>query len=710
MNKKIFILTLAVFVLITLNICAAQEIENTTVDDIVSTPVEEDIVEISNDTQTLEVASVSTKLSVESKTDFDVIGDYFKVKLTDASNNVLKNTKVTFSVNGKSYTQNTDSSGIASLQIRLNDGSYNIVSKFAGNSNYKASSLTTKITMDNTREVESGMSNSQIQNIIDNAKVNNVILFKGSSYSDINLIITKCLTLQSNVGTTLKSSLSSPVITIKGLKASLTTVKGFTIEGAGDGIKVDGSDYVKIISNDITTKGNGIVSLNTKYLNVTKNDLVKNSKSGISIAESSYSYIFNNKITGNGVNGIEVAKSSNVYIHANTITNNGENGIYLGTKINGVNYGTKPSNIQINKNTISKNEKNGILVKGAGDNINVKSNTIQSNKENGIALSAIGSNTMQSNVIQDNWANGIKFFDEYVKPDKQDISSNAIFNNLHMDVEAKETYYQENGEKLKLGDNWYTDFAGVCPKISTNNIKFVVKQVGANKFQATFYGSNGNIASLLPDRTLTYQTAGGQTVTMTIKGGTGIFTVDANDGDLVRATVDNSKRDNTYDSKTKESQSTTGSSPTYDYPAIPNYQLYEDIGAGSGSSNGEGSGSGNGGNSNRGNGAVNQASSENTGNSTHSQKTDPANNANNPVNDVSQNYDAQVADSPASASQASSGADADAGSTPESVVKQIIIDEDEFYKVTGISFIILLIILTIGIYYREEIREMKSKM
>ena len=182
MSKKIFLLTLAVLVLATLNMCAAQEIENTTVDDIVSTPVEEDILEMSNDTQTLDASGVSTKLSVESKTDFDVIGDYFKVKLTDDSNNVLKNAKVTFSVNGKSYSQNTDSSGIASLQIRLNDGSYNIVTKFAGNSNYKASSLTTKITMDNTREVENGMSNSQIQNIIDNAKVNNVILFEGTSY------------------------------------------------------------------------------------------------------------------------------------------------------------------------------------------------------------------------------------------------------------------------------------------------------------------------------------------------------------------------------------------------------------------------------------------------------------------------------------------------------------------------------------------------
>ena len=50
------------------------------------------------------------------------------------------------------------------------------------------------------------------------------------------------------------------------------------------------------------------------------------------------------------------------------------------------------------------------------------------------------------------------------------------------------------------------------------------------------------------------------------------------------------------------------------------------------------------------------------------------------------------------------------GSTQQSVIKQILIDEDEFYKVTGISFIILLIILTIGAYYREDIREMKSKL
>lgn len=700
MNRKLVIMGLLALTLLTLNVCVAQELDNSTDIENELSVGEEQVLEVANDTQVLEAASVNTHIDVAGKTDFDVIGDYFKVKLSDSDNNVLKNTKVTFTVNGKTYSQNTDSKGIASLQIRLNDGAYNIVTKFAGNSKYKASSLTAKITMDNTREVESEMSNAQIQEIIDNAKANNVILFKGKSYSDINLVIEKSLTLLSNVETTLKSGSSSPVISIKGSKASLTTVKGFKIEGNGDGVKVDGSNYVKIINNDITTKGNGIISLNTKYLNVTKNNIVKNSKSGISIADSSYSYVFNNKITNNGANGIEVAKSGNIFIHGNTLSNN-KNGIYLGKTVNGINYGDGPSNVQINKNTITKNQNDGILVKNAGDNLNIKSNTIQSNEANGISLAEVGNNVIQSNVITSNGDNGIKFFDMYIKPKNQDISYNAIFGNMHMEVEAKETYYQDYGNKLELGDNWYTDRAGICPKIKTNNIKFTVKQIGPNKYQATFVDSNGNIASLLPDRTLTYTTNDGQKVSINIQGGAGVFTVDAKDGDKIKATVDNSERDNVHDLNTKSSKEINGKSPEYIYPTIPQYDLYEDIGSGNsqGSGNGQSNGNG-GGNSGQGNG-------ENVGNSTHSQNMDPSSGVNNQPNQVSQPESTQAA-SQAGASDAGQSS----GSSPvqQSVVKQILIDEDEFFKVTGISFIILLIILTIGLYYRDDIREMKSKL
>ena len=708
MKKKGLIIVLFAFTLLTLNICAAHEMDNSTDVNAALSNSNESILEMANETQVLEASKDSTHLEVAGQTDFDVIGDYFKVKMLDSNNKAIKNTKITFTVNGKSYSQNTDSSGIAKLQIRLKDGSYNVLSKFAGNSIYQASSLNTKITVDNTREVESGMNSAQIQNIIDNAKANNVILFKGSTYSNVNLIITKCLTLQSTVGTTLKSTSSGPVITIQGSKASLTRVKGFKIESAGDGIKVNGADYVTIYGNDITSGGNGIVGLNTKYLNITKNNIVKNSKSGISIAESSYSYVFNNKISNNAKNGIEVAKSNHIYIHGNSISGNG-NGIYLGSSINGKNYGQGASEIYINKNSISKNVGNGIYVNKAGDNVNIISNSIESNSQNGISLSEIGNNKIQSNVISNNGYVGIEFGGNYIMPKKQEISYNAIVGNREREVEARDTYYSINDGPLKIGDNWYGDGV-VCPKIKTNNIKFTVTQTGPNQFQAAFIDSKGNLASLLPDRTLSYKINDGKSVTLTISGGMATFTVDAENGDVVKAIVDNSRKDNVYDSNSRSSsQSSSGKTPSYDYPSIPNYQLYEDIGTG-GSGDGYGTGQGSGGNANQGNGHSNVGSSENTGNSTHSQKTDPANNANNQVNDVDQSYQTQATTSPASASESSSGADVGSGSTQQSVIKQILIDEDEFYKVTGISFIILLIILTIGWYYREEIREMKSDM
>ena len=118
MNKRTLLAILAVFVLLTLNVCAAQEIENTTADDVVSTTLDSEVLEVSNDTQVVEApdeaeilkaSSADTKISVESKTSFDVIGDYFKVKLADANNKALKNTKMTFTVNGKTYNLNTDS-------------------------------------------------------------------------------------------------------------------------------------------------------------------------------------------------------------------------------------------------------------------------------------------------------------------------------------------------------------------------------------------------------------------------------------------------------------------------------------------------------------------------------------------------------------------------------------------------------------------------
>ena len=101
MDKKTLLMLLIAFTLLTMNVCVAQELDNSTSDvlEIDSDSVQS--LEAANDTDILQASGVSTHFDVESATEFDVIGDYFKVKLSDENNNVLKNTKVTFTVNGK---------------------------------------------------------------------------------------------------------------------------------------------------------------------------------------------------------------------------------------------------------------------------------------------------------------------------------------------------------------------------------------------------------------------------------------------------------------------------------------------------------------------------------------------------------------------------------------------------------------------------------
>ncbi|MBQ2831463.1 right-handed parallel beta-helix repeat-containing protein [Methanobrevibacter sp.] len=697
MNKKGFIIILTVFVLLTLNFSVAHE-----------NSADVKSINVINDNQSLKASSplIETHIDVVGNTTFDVVGDSFKVRLLDSKNKSISNSDLTFAIGKLIYNGTTDGNGVASIPLKLKDGTYRITTKFAGDSKYKSCSMTTTIVMNNTRIVEEGLSNAEIQKIIDSAKANNVILFNGSYYENVNLVINKRLTLLSNSNTILNSSSNKPAISISGKGSSSTTINGFNILAKGNGIEIKNSDYVTIANNRIKTESNGIVALKVNYLNVTSNKIMDNANNGIAIACANKSYITNNNISSSGENGIVLANSNEIYIKGNIIYKNTRNGIYVTDEIDGVRYKETSKNLYIYNNTVNNNYFNGIFIYKAGNNVSIKGNNIRYNSQNGISITEIGDNVIQSNEIS-NSVVAIKFNDEYLKPENQDISFNVMHHTSHVAVEARDTYYYDYGKQLEIGDNWYTDNMLICPKVSTNNLKFVVSQVGSNLFQATFYDSNGNIASLLPDRTLTY-TSNGQTYTMTISGGTGVFTVDANDGDVIKATADSSHRDNTYSGDVKDTaHPSNGVSPTYDYPSIEYDPLYDDVGDGTG--DGDGTGQGNGGDSSNGrNGSSNQRHSEHTGNSSSSQNMNPSNGGQNQVNDVSQSLESVSTTSQASASDAGSASDANSGT--QSVAKKIIFDEDDIVRVAGISFIVLLMILTIGLYYRDDIKEMKSKL
>ena len=65
-----------------------------------------------------------------------------------ASGKAVNGKKITFTVNGKTYTATTDSNGVAKVNVSLSKkGTYSFTAKFAGNDMYAAMSKSAKLTL-----------------------------------------------------------------------------------------------------------------------------------------------------------------------------------------------------------------------------------------------------------------------------------------------------------------------------------------------------------------------------------------------------------------------------------------------------------------------------------------------------------------------------------------------------------------------------------
>ena len=74
------------------------------------------------------------------------LGEYYSITLKDSASKVIANQKVTFTVNGKTYTATTNSKGQAKVYLKFTtEKTYKITIKFNGNNRYKDSSKTNSI-------------------------------------------------------------------------------------------------------------------------------------------------------------------------------------------------------------------------------------------------------------------------------------------------------------------------------------------------------------------------------------------------------------------------------------------------------------------------------------------------------------------------------------------------------------------------------------
>ncbi len=95
------------------------------------------------------VKKQATKIISSNANMIPKMAEYYSIALKDGFNNPVANQKVTFKVNGKTYTKTTNNKGVSKLKLKFNQNkkTYKITIKFAGTDKYKAVSKTNKITV-----------------------------------------------------------------------------------------------------------------------------------------------------------------------------------------------------------------------------------------------------------------------------------------------------------------------------------------------------------------------------------------------------------------------------------------------------------------------------------------------------------------------------------------------------------------------------------
>ena len=576
--------------------------------------------------------------------------------------------------------------------------------------------------------VTSTMDNSQIQNVLDSAASGDTINFLGTLYTNIQLTINKTLNIVTHVGTVLSGSSSSgsAVFLINGSKASGTQISGFNITGSGSGILVNSTSNVNISNCNISASDGSAVTINKSSSTNVKNSNITNSITGIDISNSKNTKITGSTVKNNKKDGINVENSVNTTINNDKITDNAERGVKIynssSTVINGsalkyngdnssagvssdegavsvknskgvkITYNTinsnsqgvtvvDSSNVNINNNTITYNYGEGILLNGTLlENIFIKSNDIEKNANGIVSNYHKGINIIISgNIItksverslpdDEDSGIGLKFGSGYASDTgKEVIEHNAILDNDHMDMRARDSQVWPH-----VGSNWYGYRPLICSCVQhAAGINMLIVQLGPNTYSVQFIdGVTKKTATDLPSIHVKF-TAGGVSQMSWTSNGQAVFNVDSGLGaGLLTAAADmvsvfTNCEDNDKPSPDPTPNNGTGTNST---------------GGGGGNGPGSGTNGANGGTGGDSNSGATSGTSSSVGQATA-----------------------------ASASAGSAGSKGQSGTDSKKTVQELLIDNTvKNPTVWSIIGIIILLIVILGAYYRNELMKMIKK-
>ena len=416
-----------------------------------------------------------------------------------------------------------------------------------------------------------------------------------------------------------------------------------------------------------------VIRVNCDNVNIS-NLVISSGSEGIMLNNANNVTISYNDIINN-YRGIHLKNSSNTNIFGNSFKNNYD-GIYFDEDV----VGTK-----IISNYMAGSKNNAIYFDKSGSHTNISYNILEYN-ENGIFFDMVGDEdiTIQFNSIQRNYDNGMAFGANYRKTDEENgvlgISNNSIIYNKGFNILARDSGYRN----INIGDNYVASdnpsFNGVCERVKFNKFHMTVSQINGNTLSV-------NVGGIKTDTILRVSYNGGKNWnTISVVNGQATLDISNDDGKVMFDYYGESN-DN-YEYQMVDYVSPTQNPVT---PTNPDNLKPSDSTNPSGKSQGE---------TTEGNGTASNPSSGS------SQPQSNVANSNNPINDVS----SQSAESSSSqaASQAVSSDGASQSESKDSVAKVLSIDE-EVVRIAGLSFIVLLIIAVIGLYYRDDVEYMLNK-
>ena len=477
-------------------------------------------------TGTINVERIASEIESYDKTfSADAQRDY-RITLKDKFGNPISNQTLNYAVNGENNSKTTDNNGQINVDLTAQGAkSFNITISYGGNDKYKPVSKTNAITVSDKLGVifvDSGLPNSEIQNILNSAPSGFSVEFLGDYYFDIALEVNGSLNIYSLDTTILNAQAGNPVFKICNDNVNIT---GFSING-------NSTDAIEIISAENVLISNNIVS---NILDEAKiPDYVEGTINmpGYGIAVSNSSEV---KLLGNYISlfesGIFAENSDRITIDNNTLRQNNY----------GIKYGFGVADSQIINNEISNQiglyimtvpegpSGYGIFLNNSAVNVTINHNHIAYNHL-GISLDANYSTgiVITQNTITDNVLEGIRFnagYDLAENAVEPVVTDNAIYRNARgpsmmilgeMSANPEGIYgpgQWNESLRLKLDANWYgtnnlvtwdydtgvVGYGTMCPRISTTPIKFNNLTFNSpGNYSIVFY-KNESVASNLPE-------------------------------------------------------------------------------------------------------------------------------------------------------------------------------------------------------------------